>query len=227
MNPPAKGNGTVPVARPVNFHYPTVKRIMDVLLALVVLIIFSPLMLIMAIGIKLHSTGPVFFRQVRVGKGGAPFQMLKFRTMSSDTDCSIHQNHVSRLIRENIAPLDEKNDSLKLTHHPDITTLGQLLRSNSLDELPQLFNILKGEMSLVGPRPPLPYEVELYKGWHMRRLEGFPGLTGLWQVDGRNRVSFDEMVRMDIYYLEHMGLWMDIRIILKTPYAMFFGKGAG
>lgn len=227
MNLPAKENGTDPAARPVNFRYPTVKRIMDVLLALVMLLLFSPLMLIIAIGIKLHSAGPVFFRQVRVGKGGVPFQMLKFRTMSNDTDCSIHQNHVSRLIRENITPADEKNDSLKLTSHPDITTLGHLLRSNSLDELPQLFNILKGEMSLVGPRPPLPYEVELYKGWHMHRLDGLPGLTGLWQVDGRNRVSFDEMVRMDIYYLEHMGLWMDLRIILKTPYAMFFGKGAG
>jgi exopolysaccharide biosynthesis polyprenyl glycosylphosphotransferase len=207
-----------------------VKRIFDVLVASILLIVFSPLLMIIAIAIKFESPGPIIFRQIRVGENGNPFTMFKFRSMYMNSDDSIHRIHMTRVIKENITPdqLETNNNgSLKLLGDPRITRVGNFIRKTSIDEIPQLFNVLRGEMSLVGPRPPLPYELELYQEWHMRRLETLPGITGLWQVRGRNRVSFDEMVRMDLEYVEKQSLWTDVVILLQTPFALISTRGAG
>jgi len=201
------------------------KRLFDVILSSVLLAILSPLMTLIALGIKLYSPGSVLFRQTRIGKDGKPFTFLKFRSMRQDADPKRHQEYMRDLIQNNTAP--SANCSLKMTDDPRITGLGRILRKFSLDELPQLLNVLKGEMSLVGPRPPLPYEVELYEEWHKRRFEVLPGITGWWQVKGRNRVPFDEMMRMDIHYIEHISFWLDVKILLLTPWETFLGKGAG
>jgi lipopolysaccharide/colanic/teichoic acid biosynthesis glycosyltransferase len=154
--------------------------------------------------------------------------MYKFRSMRANADASFHKNHVARLIKQNLSPEQvNSNGSLKIQNDPRVTRFGRLIRTTSLDELPQLFNVLLGDMSLVGPRPPLPYEVELYQGWHKRRFEAQPGITGLWQVKGRNLVSFDEMVRMDLEYIERQSIWLDLAIILRTPLALISAKGAG
>ena len=203
------------------------KRFLDVLLALLLLVGLSPLMALIALGIKLYSPGPVLFRQPRVGKDGRVFTCFKFRSMRHGVDPARHREHVARQILENGKPAAVAGASLKLRNDPRITGLGQILRRSSLDELPQIWNVLRGEMSFVGPRPPIPYEVELYQDWHKGRFAALPGITGFWQVEGRNRVSFDEMVRMDIYYIRQMSLWFDLLIILKTPMAMLIGKGAG
>ena len=208
-------------------RYLLFKRLLDMGLALVLLALFSPLMLLIAAGIKLTSPGPVFFRQTRVGKDGKLFDMLKFRTMRDGVDCGLHREHVSRLMREATAPKDKVNGSLKLKNDPRITALGRIVRRTSLDELPQFFNVLRGDMSLVGPRPPIPYELECYQPWHHRRFQALPGITGFWQVAGRNRVCFDEMVQMDLYYIKHQCLRLDAWILLKTPFEMLSGKGAG
>ena len=150
--------------------------------------------------------------------------------MRAGSDSRNHQEHMARVIRDNLDPKQlgtAGQASLKLENDPRITRIGRVIRRLSLDELPQLVNVLRGEMSMVGPRPALPYEVEMYQEWHKRRLEALPGITGWWQVRGRNRVSFDEMVRMDIYYLDHSSLWLDIKILLLTPMAALSGKGAG
>ena len=146
--------------------------------------------------------------------------------MHVNNDEFIHREYVKQLIQENIS-LAEGNGTLKLVYDPRITRVGRFIRKTSLDELPQLFNVLRGEMSLVGPRPPIPYEVEVYQKWHLRRLEAIPGITGLWQVHGRNRVSFDEMVRMDMDYIERQSIWLDIQLLVKTPFALVSGRGAG
>ena len=208
-------------------NYLRLKRWLDVGLALFFLALFGPLMGLIALGIKLYSPGPVLFKQTRVGQNGKEFLFLKFRSMHVGSDAKLHRDHVTSLIRDNCNSINLSAQTLKLKNDPRITGLGRLLRKISFDELPQLFNVLRGEMSLVGPRPPIPYEVDLYQHWHHRRFEALPGLTGFWQVYGRNRVSFDQMVHMDIYYIEHLSLWLDLRIILKTPWAMFSGKGAG
>ncbi len=159
--------------------------------------------------------------------GGRPFTLYKFRTMHANSDCQVHQEFVQALIRNQIPPDPMGDDTdepcFKLKRDPRVTRVGYILRRTSLDELPQLFNILKGEMSFVGPRPPLPYEVVEYQGWHRRRQDTIPGLTGWWQVCGRSRVSFDEMVRMDLYYIEHRSLALDLKIMLLTPVAMLKG----
>jgi exopolysaccharide biosynthesis polyprenyl glycosylphosphotransferase len=206
------------------------KRVFDVAAASVLLILLSPLFLILAVLIRLESQGPVIYHQQRIGENGQPFALLKFRSMRADADADAHKAHVARLIGQNLRP-DQLGDggknSLKMQDDPRITRVGRFIRKTSLDELPQLINVLRGEMSLVGPRPPLPYEVELYAGWHRHRLEALPGMTGWWQVKGRNRVSFDEMVRMDLYYIEHASFWLDLKILLLTPWAALSGKGAG
>ncbi|MGQ9725204.1 MAG: sugar transferase, partial [Tepidimonas sp.] len=205
-----------------------VKRALDGLLAGAVLLLAAPLLAAIALAIKLDSRGPVLYRQRRIGEGGRPFTMFKFRSMRAHCDTSTHRAHVARLIRENTAPQGGNGSgSLKLQADARVTRVGRILRRLSLDELPQLLNVLRGEMSLVGPRPPLPYEVELYQEWHRRRLQATPGMTGLWQVQGRNRVSFDEMVRMDLEYIQRQSLWLDLKILLKTPWAMVNGRGAG
>lgn len=139
---------------------------------------------------------------------------------------AIHREYVKKLIQENTS-LAQGTSSLKLERDPRITRVGHFIRKTSLDELPQFFNVLRGEMSLVGPRPPIPYEVEVYQKWHTRRFEAIPGITGMWQVHGRNRVSFDEMVRMDIDYIERQSLWLDIKLLIQTPFVLLTGRGAG
>jgi lipopolysaccharide/colanic/teichoic acid biosynthesis glycosyltransferase len=187
----------------------------------------SLLFLLLALGIKLHSPGPVFYRQKRIGKDGRPFDMLKFRSMRVGNDSKLHQEHVQYLIRNNIRPQDLGVDSLKLKSDPRITGLGKIMRKLSLDELPQLINVLRGEMSIVGPRPPLPYEYELYSAEDKKRLAITPGITGLWQVTAHNTVSFAEMVQIDLNYIKNMNLWLDLQIMLKTPIEMLQGKGGG
>jgi lipopolysaccharide/colanic/teichoic acid biosynthesis glycosyltransferase len=165
-----------------------------------------------------------------VGQYGAPFVFLKFRSMSVDNDCGIHRDYVRALISgraERKSPSGKSQGVYKLTRDPRVTRIGALLRRTSLDELPQLYNVLKGEMSLVGPRPAIPYEVEAYELWHRRRvLEAKPGLTGLWQVKGRSRVTFDEMVRLDVRYAVTQSLWLDAKILIGTPRAVILGEGA-
>jgi lipopolysaccharide/colanic/teichoic acid biosynthesis glycosyltransferase len=204
------------------------KRAFDVTLSLLALVLLSPVCALVAGLIKLDSAGPVFFRQTRLGLGGKPFTFYKFRTMQHNCDNNVHQNYVQALIRNEVtdnagaAP----DGGYKLVKDSRITRVGTILRKTSLDEIPQLFNVLKGEMSLVGPRPPLPYEVEVYQDWHKKRLDVIPGITGLWQVQGRSRVSFDEMVRMDLDYAAQSSLWLDLKIIVLTIPAVLTGSGA-
>jgi len=207
-------------------RYLRIKRTTDVVLSVAALMILMPLLVTLALAIKLHSPGPVLFRQPRIGKDGKPFTFLKFRSMRVDADTAIHRAHMEQLIK-NGSSTPANGKSAKMEKDPRITGLGRILRKTSLDELPQFINVLRGEMSLVGPRPPIPYEVELYQDWHKRRLEALPGITGWWQIKGRSRVSFDDMVRMDIYYIEHRSLWLDLKIIAMTPLAMLHGQGRG
>ncbi|MBS0156707.1 MAG: sugar transferase [Nitrospira sp.] len=209
-----------------DFH--AVKRGMDIVLSLLLLIVLSPLLGVIAGLVKLSSRGPVIFRQVRVGQMMKPFMMCKFRTMYANADHGVHHSYVSWFITSSDKKDHEAKDKFfKLTNDPRITPIGHLLRRTSLDELPQLWNVLIGEMSLVGPRPPLLYELERYKPWHRRRvLDAKPGITGLWQVVGRSRTTFDEMVRLDLRYARTMSFWGDIKILVATPAAMISGKGA-
>jgi exopolysaccharide biosynthesis polyprenyl glycosylphosphotransferase len=206
------------------------KRPMDLLLAMLLLVPLSPLMLLIALLIKLDSRGPALYLQERVGKHGRPFRMYKYRSMRVGADEGVHRAYATLLIRENLRPEElgqHGQRSLKMQNDPRITRVGAFLRRTSLDELPQLLNVVRGEMALVGPRPPMPYEVAVYQDWHRRRLEVTPGITGLWQVSGRNRVSFEQMVRMDLHYIEHQSLLLDLHILFQTPLAMLTGSGAG
>jgi lipopolysaccharide/colanic/teichoic acid biosynthesis glycosyltransferase len=206
------------------------KRVMDVVGSLAALICLSPFLLVIAAAIKLTSEGPILFRQKRIGQYGKPFTFLKFRSMYVNNDARQHREYVQKLI----AGKAEKQPSngngtgvYKLTKDPRVTRIGSFLRRTSLDELPQFFNVLEGKMSLVGPRPPVPYEVEAYDFWHRGRLlEAKPGITGLWQVNGRSRVKFDDMVRLDIRYARTWSPWMDVKILLRTPGAVVLGEGA-
>lgn len=192
----------------------------------VALLLFSPVFLAVAAAIKWTSEGPVFFRQERLGFNGEPFELLKFRTMYASNDPQQHKDYIRKYICEQKDAAVEPG-IFKLTRDLRITTAGRWLRKTSLDELPQLINVLKGEMSLVGPRPPLLYECALYDTWHKRRLLSCkPGITGLWQVMGRSSTTFDEMVRLDLKYISDWTLWLDLKILLKTPKAVFGGKGA-
>lgn len=206
------------------------KRIMDIVGGLVALILLGPAFVVIAIAIKLTSRGPIFFRQRRVGQYGQPFVMLKFRSMHMGNDTSVHEQWFHSFYHgkaKRHAADGSTNGSYKPPHDPRITPLGRFLRRSSLDEVPQFINVLRGEMSLVGPRPPIPYEVDVYQAWHRGRvLQAKPGITGLWQVHGRSRVSFDEMVRLDLRYARTWSIWLDIKILLKTPAAVFFGEGA-
>ena len=202
------------------------KRGMDIAGSLFALIAFSPAFLFIALLVKLTSKGPVLFCQKRVGQFGKEFTFFKFRTMDANNDPQIHREYITKLIAGG-ADLGQGNGIYKLVNDPRITPLGRFLRRTSLDELPQFANILMDDMSLVGPRPPLPYEYERYQTWHKRRvLELKPGLTGLWQVEGRSRTTFDEMVRMDIQYANIRSLWVDLKILMQTPAAMVSGRGA-
>lgn len=194
-----------------------VKRALDLLVAGSLLVLLSPLMALIALVTRLDSHGPVLFRQTRVGRGGQPFTCYKFRSMRTGAD-----QEQPALAGRNEA----QGPIFKMKDDPRRTRLGRILRRTSLDELPQLWNVLRGEMSLVGPRPPLPSEVQSYEAWHKRRLEVAPGLTGLWQVSGRSNLTFDEMVMLDLYYGENWSLWLDLKILLKTIPTMVLGTGA-
>jgi lipopolysaccharide/colanic/teichoic acid biosynthesis glycosyltransferase len=206
-----------------------IKRAIDISGSVAALILLSPLLLAIAIAIKLTSKGPILFKQTRVGQYGGRFTFLKFRSMHFQSDAKIHRDYVHRLIagKEESEPGAAGGGVYKIKDDPRITAVGKILRKTSLDELPQFFNVLKGEMSLVGPRPPIPYEVEAYDIWHRRRfLEVKPGITGLWQVNGRSRVKFEDMVRLDLQYARTWSLGLDLRILLETPRAVLFGGGA-
>ena len=208
------------------------KRVMDIAGSLLLLTLLSPLLSLIALAVKISSTGPVFFRQQRVGRYGKLFTFLKFRSMYVGNDASVHREYVLQLIAGQAERHSEKGNGdgsgvYKLTQDKRVTRVGALLRRTSLDELPQLFNVLKGDMSLVGPRPAIPYEVAAYQTWHRRRvLEVKPGITGLWQVSGRSRVKFDEMVRLDLRYARDWSPWLDLKILLRTPRAVLLGEGA-
>jgi exopolysaccharide biosynthesis polyprenyl glycosylphosphotransferase len=205
-----------------------VKRASDLFIATLALVALSPLWLLIALLIKLDSRGPVFYKQERVGMDGRIFLFYKFRSMQVGSDDATHREYqrayISGHTESNLG--DEDRPVFKLRTDQRITRVGALLRKTSLDELPQLFNVLRGDMSIVGPRPPIPYEVENYQVWHRKRLDMKPGITGLWQVSGRNRIPFDEMVRMDLYYIENWSLLLDIKIILQTLPVMWRGEDA-
>jgi lipopolysaccharide/colanic/teichoic acid biosynthesis glycosyltransferase len=207
-----------------------IKRMIDIIGSAIMLSLCGPLLLIIAIAVKASSKGPVFFRQRRVGQYGQSFTFLKFRTMYVDNDHSVHREYVRKLINSSgQSEISPGNNSgvYKLTNDKRVTRVGKVLRRTSLDELPQFINALKGEMSLVGPRPPIPYEVAAYQTWHRRRvLEVKPGITGLWQVTGRSSVNFDDMVRLDLRYAVSWTPWLDFKILMRTPVAVIKGSGA-
>jgi len=203
------------------------KRALDIAGSAACLVVFGPLFLCAAAAVKLTSKGPVFFRQQRIGEAGRTFTMFKFRTMHVNCDHRIHQQYVESFIQSNQPAASGSGAVFKIVDDPRVTSIGDFLRRSSIDELPQFWNVLRGEMSLVGPRPPLPYEVARYKRWHRRRvLEAKPGITGLWQVEGRSRTTFDEMVRLDLRYARNCSVWTDLNILLATPRAVLSGKGA-
>jgi lipopolysaccharide/colanic/teichoic acid biosynthesis glycosyltransferase len=186
----------------------------------------SPFLALTALAIRLDSPGPALFRQARVGRGGRPFTMLKFRTMRQDCDAGRHRAYVEAYIAEGGEALRNADGDYKLERDPRITRVGRVLRATSLDELPQLINVLRGEMSLVGPRPPLAYEVDLYTPRHARRLTVPPGMTGLWQVSGRNRTTFEQMIDLDLAYIERRCLALDLWILVRTVSVVLAAKGA-
>jgi lipopolysaccharide/colanic/teichoic acid biosynthesis glycosyltransferase len=208
----------------------TLKRGLDILGSFGLLVLLSPVFLVIAAAVKFTSHGPVLFRQQRIGEHGTAFTFLKFRSMYVNNDASQHKEYVRQLIAGQAAkqPTNGAGEGVfKLTNDPRITPVGNFLRRSSLDELPQFINVLRGDMSLVGPRPPVPYEVEAYATWHRRRLlEAKPGITGLWQVQGRSRVGFDDMVRLDLRYARQSSAWLDLKILVQTPRAVIAGNGA-
>jgi exopolysaccharide biosynthesis polyprenyl glycosylphosphotransferase len=223
-------------SRVVGYNW-TLKRAFDVLVATAACLLLSPIMGGIALIIKTTSPGPVLYRQIRVGLRGRPFTLLKFRTMDVDSDAELHQRYAIDWIFGKTGNGSSANDHgvgppsngggqvHKMMDDPRVTPVGRLLRATSLDELPQLWNVLRGEMSIVGPRPPVPYEVERYTEAHKRRFEARPGITGLWQVSGRNHLSFEDMVRLDIAYIENWSLREDVRIVLRTLPALIIERG--
>jgi len=203
------------------------KRAFDVIFTLGVAVLGLPFYLLIAALIKLTSEGPVLFVQDRVGKDGRTFKFYKFRTMLVDNSDSQHRSFAEDFIKGRLMSEAEGSDRpvFKIKNDPRVTSIGRFLRKTSLDELPQFINVLRGEMTLVGPRPPLAYELAHYKEWHRGRLAVKPGLTGLWQVSGRSTVPFDEMVMLDLYYIENWSLTLDMKIILRTVPVMLFGLG--
>lgn len=221
--------------------YYALKRLMDVVCATCLLLVLSPLMLVIAITIYLYSPGPIFYIQERIGakrlKVGnqtfwkrEPFRFFKFRTMKVNSDSSIHQKYVTALIkndRTRMAEVQGRETSVrKILRDPRLIRPGSWLRKYSLDELPQLWNVLRGDMSLIGPRPPISYEVKVYKPWHYRRFDSQPGISGLQQIKARCNVDFDDQVKLDIEYTEKQSLWLDIKLAIQTPLAILMARGA-
>jgi lipopolysaccharide/colanic/teichoic acid biosynthesis glycosyltransferase len=224
--------------------YYATKRVLDITISLLALVLIAPLLLAIAVAIKLDSRGPVIFAQERIGarrvrRNGSdhwqivPFTFYKFRTMIPNADSKIHRQYIEAYIDGDEKKLNQlrrqtgQKETYKLTKDPRVTRLGRFLRKSSLDELPQLWLVLKGEMSLVGPRPPLQYEVEKYQRHQLGRLAAHPGITGLWQVSGRATTSFDEMIALDLAYIERQSIQADLKILLLTPMAAITQKGAG
>jgi len=226
-----------------NVLYFRTKRLWDFCISAVLLVLLSPVFLVVSILIRLDSPGPVIFTQKRVGckircqKGSVTkevttFTFYKFRSMYHRVGDQCHRDFIDAYIHNDQARMDQlQNGSIahentfKLNHDPRITRIGSFLRKSSLDEIPQFWNVLKGDMSLVGPRPPIPYEVDIYAPWHHGRLLATPGITGLWQVSARNSTNFDEMVQIDIDYIQQQSFWLDLKILLNTPFAIFKNKG--
>ena len=217
------------------------KRSIDLVITLSALVVLLPFIVIISILISVDSDGPVFFIQERVGskrkkRNGeffwqpVKFNCLKFRTMKHGADETLHKEYTKAFISQDVSKTNEiqggETNTYKLLNDPRVTRIGKIIRKYSLDELPQLINIVLGDMSLVGPRPPIPYEVEEYQPWHYRRFEAKPGLTGLWQVTSRSSADFDDMVHLDIQYIEQQDLWLDIKIIVKTPRVVLSTQGA-
>jgi len=206
-----------------------IKRAMDVFGSAAALLFFSPILAAIALAVKLGSKGPILFRQERLGQYGQSFTFLKFRSMYTNCDAKIHQEYVNQFIAGQVgenAP-DGSKPVFKIQKDPRVTPIGRFIRRTSLDELPQFINVLRGDMSLVGPRPPIAYEFRAYDLWHRRRvLEIKPGITGLWQVEGRSRTRFDDMVRLDLKYARGWSIWLDLKILIQTPSAVFSGDGA-
>ncbi len=223
--------GVLPMIRlfrePLSSGARILKRTFDIVSAGLAIVLLSPLWLVLAILIKLDSKGPVFYTQERVGMDGRLFLLYKFRTMITGADPELHREYQRAFIagRAEANLGNEQKPTYKLLADPRITRVGKFLRRTSLDEVPQLWNVLLGEMSIVGPRPPIPYEVEAYELWHRKRLDMKPGLTGLWQVSGRNRLPFEEMVRLDLFYIENWSLLLDLEIILRTGFVMIGREG--
>ena len=220
-----------PHAAPLDrFGHYRLKRSFDFVSALIALLLFGPLMLVVALIVRFTSPGPVIFKQSRLGKGGVPFTFYKFRSMVVNVDDRIHREYMANLIRAGHGPAPAagaSTASYKMKADPRVTRIGKFIRMTSIDELPQLFNVLKGDMSMVGPRPPIPYEAAHYEPWHLRRiLVAKPGITGLWQVEGRSRVTFSEMVRMDLRYIRHCSLALDLKIMARTVGVVLRCSGA-
>lgn len=224
--------------------YYAMKRVLDITISLLALVLIAPLLLAIAVAIKLDSRGPVIFAQERIGARRVrlngtdhwqimPFTFYKFRSMRPDADSKIHRQYIEAYIAGDEKKLNHlrqqtgQKETYKLTKDPRVTRLGKFLRKSSLDELPQLWLVLKGEMSLVGPRPPLPYEVKRYQSHQLGRLAAHPGITGLWQVSGRATTSFSEMIELDLEYIESQSVRSDLKILLLTPLAAISQKGAG
>jgi len=208
-----------------HFGYYFIKRLMDIVGAITGMLLFLPAFLIVSLIIKATSPGPVLYKQKRVGYKSAIFTLMKLRSMRVDGDSKIHQEYVATLIKGQHHTVNNgttQKPLYKIKNDPRITPIGQFIRKTSLDEIPQFLNVLMGSMSLVGPRPPIPYEVDLYQNWHLHRvMRAKPGITGLWQVYGRNKTSFDEMVRLDLQYLKRRSIWLDCKLIIKTIFMLF------
>ena len=223
--------GVLPMIRlfrePLSSSARILKRTSDLIISALAVALLLPLWLLIALLIKLDSKGPVFYTQERVGMDGRLFLLYKFRTMVANADSELHREYQRAFIagRAEANLGNEQKPTYKLLADPRITRVGKLLRKSSLDEVPQLWNVLLGDMSIVGPRPPIPYEVEAYELWHRKRLDMKPGLTGLWQVSGRNRLPFEEMVRLDLFYIENWSLLLDLKIILRTGFVMLGREG--
>ncbi|MEJ5200773.1 MAG: exopolysaccharide biosynthesis polyprenyl glycosylphosphotransferase [Anaerolineales bacterium] len=199
------------------------KRTMDCVGTVLGMVVILPLMGIVALAIRLDSPGPIFFKQKRVGLNGTLFDMYKFRSMYHNVDETLHRQHIAAYVSGQL----DVQSGVKLKDDPRVTRVGKFIRRLSIDELPQLFNVLRGEMSLVGPRPLPIYEVEQFDLWHSERLKFLPGMTGLWQVTARSQVSFDDQLRLDIRYIQNYSIWLDIKILLLTIPAVISKRGAG
>lgn len=206
--------------------YTLLKRMLDIVGATLLLLILSPVMLVIALVIKASSSGPAILVQERVGKGGKVFAFHKFRSMYNNSDHSVDERFARDYIGESCHSAVPRGGVFKPANDKRVTPVGRFLRKASLDELPQLFNVLKGDMSLVGPRPSMPYEVDVYKPWHFRRLEVLPGMTGLAQINGRSSLTFRDIVKIDIRYIARRSLWLDLKILLRTVPVVLSARGA-